>query len=53
MNVIVTGAAGGIGSTPVDRLLAEGHDVVGTDCFTDYYDGALKRLRGTPMPPAA
>ena len=43
MNVIVTGAAGFIGSTLVDRLLAEGHDVVGIDCFTDYYDVALKR----------
>ena len=43
MTVVVTGAAGFIGSTLVDRLLAEGHEVVGIDCFTDYYDPAAKR----------
>jgi UDP-glucose 4-epimerase len=40
---LVTGAAGFIGSTLVDRLLADGHRVTGVDCFTDYYDPALKR----------
>jgi UDP-glucose 4-epimerase len=39
----VTGAAGFIGSHLVDRLLAEGVAVTGVDCFTDYYDPALKR----------
>jgi UDP-glucuronate 4-epimerase len=43
MNVVVTGAAGFIGSTLVDRLLSEGHTVVGIDCFTEYYDEATKR----------
>ena len=43
MTVVVTGAAGFIGSTLVDRLLAEGHEVVGIDCFTDYYDPAAKQ----------
>jgi UDP-glucuronate 4-epimerase len=43
MKVLVTGAAGFIGSTLTSRLLAEGHDVVGIDAFTDYYDPRIKR----------
>lgn len=43
MRALVTGAAGFIGSNLADRLLADGHDVVGLDCFTDYYDVAVKR----------
>ncbi len=39
---LVTGAAGFIGSHIVDRLLALGHDVVGVDCYVDYYDRDLK-----------
>ena len=42
MRALVTGAAGFIGSTLVDRLLADGADVVGLDCFTDYYPRAIK-----------
>jgi len=37
MKALVTGVAGFIGSTLTDRLLADGEDVVGIDCFTDYY----------------
>lgn len=39
---IVTGAAGFIGSHLSERLLADGHHVVGIDSFTDYYDRELK-----------
>lgn len=39
---LVTGAAGFIGSHLSERLIAEGWRVRGVDCFTDYYDPALK-----------
>src|SRR5882762_9142391 len=42
MNALVTGVAGFIGSTLAERLCAEGVNVVGIDCFTDYYPRALK-----------
>ena len=42
MRYVVTGAAGFIGSHLAATLRAAGHDVVGLDCFTDYYDPALK-----------
>jgi nucleoside-diphosphate-sugar epimerase len=42
MNALVTGAAGFIGSHLVERLLAEGDDVVALDSFTDYYARSLK-----------
>ena len=42
MRYLVTGAAGFIGSHLAEALLADGHDVVGLDSFTDYYDVALK-----------
>jgi UDP-glucose 4-epimerase len=42
-HALVTGAAGFIGSTLAERLLADGVTVTGVDCFTDYYDPALKR----------
>ena len=42
MRYVVTGAAGFIGSHLSEALSARGDDVVGVDCFTDYYDPALK-----------
>jgi UDP-glucuronate 4-epimerase len=42
MRYLVTGAAGFIGSHLSEALREQGHDVVGLDCFTDYYDVALK-----------
>jgi UDP-glucuronate 4-epimerase len=42
MRYVVTGAAGFIGSQLGDALVAAGHEVVGVDCFTDYYDPAEK-----------
>jgi len=42
MRYAVTGAAGFIGSHLARELVSRGHDVVGIDCFTDYYDQALK-----------
>jgi nucleoside-diphosphate-sugar epimerase len=42
MRYAVTGAAGFIGSHLAEALGAAGHEAVGFDCFTDYYDPALK-----------
>ncbi len=43
MRVLVTGAAGFIGSHAAEALLALGHDVVGVDSLDDYYDPRLKQ----------
>jgi len=45
MKVLVTGAAGFIGSFAAQRLLARGDEVLGLDNLSDYYDVALKRAR--------
>lgn len=42
MRYIVTGAAGFVGSHLTETLLAGGHEVLGVDCFTDYYDVEAK-----------
>lgn len=43
MKVLVTGAAGFIGSSLAERLLALGHEVIGIDCLADYYSPDIKR----------
>jgi nucleoside-diphosphate-sugar epimerase len=42
VRILVTGAAGFIGSHLAERLGAEGHDVVGLDSLSQYYSPALK-----------
>ena len=42
MKALVTGCAGFIGSHLVDKLLEQGYEVIGIDCFTDYYSKEIK-----------
>ena len=44
MKALITGVAGFIGSTLAERLVRSGEDVVGIDCFTDYYPREVKEL---------
>jgi UDP-glucuronate 4-epimerase len=49
MSVLVTGAAGFIGSHVTRALLARGETVVGVDNFSEYYDPVLKFARLKPL----
>jgi len=42
-NILITGAAGFIGSHLCERLLADGEKVVGLDNYDDFYDPNIKR----------
>ena len=52
MRYLVTGAAGFIGSQLLRTLDERGHDAVGWDAFTDYYDPALKEENARDLPVA-
>jgi UDP-glucuronate 4-epimerase len=45
MKILVTGAAGFIGSFTASKLLARGEEVIGLDNLNDYYDVSLKQAR--------
>jgi nucleoside-diphosphate-sugar epimerase len=47
--VVVTGAAGFIGSHTARALLDDGWDVVGVDAFTDYYPASEKRANAATL----
>jgi len=49
VKVVVTGAAGFIGSHLASSLLEAGHEVLGIDCFTDYYPRATKEANLAPL----
>lgn len=53
MRCVVTGAAGFVGSSLSDRLIADGHTVKGIDCFVEYYprEVKLKNLEGAKKSP--
>ena len=42
MKILLTGCAGFIGSHTLDRLLADGHHVIGVDNFDPFYERSLK-----------
>ncbi len=49
MNILITGAAGCIGSHLAERLVDLGHKVKGIDCMTDFYVRSLKELNADTL----
>ena len=49
MRALVTGVAGFVGSHLAERLLDGGAEVLGIDCFTDYYARQLKEANLGPL----
>jgi nucleoside-diphosphate-sugar epimerase len=52
-DVLLTGAAGFIGFHVAQRLMADGHRVLGLDNLNDYYDPTLKQARLDRLMPNA
>jgi UDP-glucuronate 4-epimerase len=52
-DVLLTGAAGFIGFHVAQRLLADGHHVLGLDNLNEYYDPTLKQARLDQLTPHA
>ena len=48
MRILITGAAGFLGSHLCDRLLADGHEVIGLDNFVTGNPGNIAHLMGNP-----
>ncbi len=49
MKILITGAAGFIGSHLAQKLCKLGHHIVGIDCFTNYYSRKLKELNAAEV----
>jgi len=49
MKILITGSAGYIGSHVAERLQSLGHNVVGLDNFSDYYDVSLKEMNASVL----
>ncbi|WP_310993830.1 NAD-dependent epimerase/dehydratase family protein [Aequorivita marina] len=49
MTILVTGAAGFIGSHTAERLKMLGYDVIGVDNFSPYYDLKLKQINAKSL----
>lgn len=45
MKILVTGAAGFIGSATIKALMEKGYEIIGIDNLNDYYDPELKLAR--------
>jgi len=49
MKILVTGAAGFIGSHLCERLVSKGHQILGIDNFSEYYDPKLKEINANDI----
>lgn len=45
MRILLTGVAGFVGSFLCERLVTDGHKVIGIDNLNNYYDSNLKKER--------